>query len=517
MTSATTQVTHRKFTPPRQVDSRMVVGVIVILAVIVRAWNLFGYPEFSDDEGTYVAQAWAVRSGYGMAHYTYVYDHPPLGWIQIAALSWIPALIAPTLSAVGTGRIVMLLFAACSVALLHCAARRLGFSRWAALAATAVFAFSPLAVSLHRQVFLDNIAVTWILAAFVLALSPRRHLWIQTLAGVTAATAVLSKETLLLTVPAVLVALRQNSHPNTRNFAIIGFICGFGTTLMFYPLYAVLKGELLWADHDRVSMLAMIAHQLFGRDGSGSVLNPGSAAYATLAGWGLQDAAILIVGMICALAALFITRLRAAALAAVIPALLVLVRPSGYLPGMLVIQLLPFFALTIVGVAEWLLDRVDAHATARPPRSWWKPAVIGVAIVAVPLLVASQWREGSVRNATDSLNGPYVEAVAWFKGQRSVDAEQRILTDDSIWLDLVALGYDPKRDVLWHYKVDLDAEVRQQLVHGWRDLDFVVATPTLRRTASGLPTVAAALKNSRVVAVFGRDDDRVEIREIIRP
>src|SRR5262245_26143582 len=95
----------------RGIEARHLLAAIVILAIAARAWNLFGYPAFSDDEGTYVAQAWAVQNGLGMAHYTYVYDHPPLGWIQIAALSWVPTLVAPTLPAVAAGRTVMLVFA----------------------------------------------------------------------------------------------------------------------------------------------------------------------------------------------------------------------------------------------------------------------------------------------------------------------------------------------------------------------------------------------------------------------
>ena len=90
------------------------------------------------------------------------------------------------------------------------------------------------------------------------------------------------------------------------------------------------------------------------------------------------------------------------------------------------------------------------------------------------------------------------------------------MTDDTVWLDLVKLGYDPKRQILWHYKVDLDREVHQQLANGWRDIDYIVSTPTVRRTAPDLPTVAAALQNSRVVATFGNGDDRVEIRKVTR-
>jgi len=41
----------------------------------------------TDAEGTLVADAWAIQHG-TLAHYTYIYDHPPLGWIQMAAWTW---------------------------------------------------------------------------------------------------------------------------------------------------------------------------------------------------------------------------------------------------------------------------------------------------------------------------------------------------------------------------------------------------------------------------------------------
>jgi hypothetical protein len=50
----------------------------------VRLINLGGSPQRVDDEGTYVAQAYAVSRLGDLSHYTYWYDHPPLGWIQIA-------------------------------------------------------------------------------------------------------------------------------------------------------------------------------------------------------------------------------------------------------------------------------------------------------------------------------------------------------------------------------------------------------------------------------------------------
>ncbi len=85
--------------------SAVLVGVVIL---VVNAWNITGYPGLSDDEGTYLAQAWAVRNGSGLAHYTYWYDHPPFGWIQLAGLSWLPPMLLPDALAVAAGRLAML-------------------------------------------------------------------------------------------------------------------------------------------------------------------------------------------------------------------------------------------------------------------------------------------------------------------------------------------------------------------------------------------------------------------------
>ena len=58
---------------------------VLLGGVIVNAINLGGSPQRIDDEGTYTAQAWSIAHLGELTHYTYWYDHPPLGWIQIAA------------------------------------------------------------------------------------------------------------------------------------------------------------------------------------------------------------------------------------------------------------------------------------------------------------------------------------------------------------------------------------------------------------------------------------------------
>src|SRR5262249_45091263 len=302
------------------------------------AWNMTGFPSASDDEGTYLAQAWAVQHGLGLAHYTYWYDHPPLAWVQLAAISWLPAMLDPGGLSVAVGRFSMLPVSAACLLLSYVLGRRLGLSRWASCLAIGLYGLSPISVTMMRQIYLDSFAVMWILAALVLALSPRRHLWHYVAAGSTAAFAVLSKETMLVAVPGVVLAVWQGTRRTPlRPWAIAAFSGGLVVVGAFYPLYAVLKGELL-PGPGHVSLVGAWMFQL-GRPGSGSMLVPGSNSNQLLQSWFYYDSVLLIAGTVATLVALVVKRLRAVAVAL---ALLVAValRPGGYLPAMYVIQLL---------------------------------------------------------------------------------------------------------------------------------------------------------------------------------
>jgi hypothetical protein len=63
----------------------LIATVLMVVGGTVSAVNMSGYPQRFEDEGTYVSQAWAVKEQGTLTHYTYWYDHPPVGWIQMAA------------------------------------------------------------------------------------------------------------------------------------------------------------------------------------------------------------------------------------------------------------------------------------------------------------------------------------------------------------------------------------------------------------------------------------------------
>ncbi|MGV9313710.1 ArnT family glycosyltransferase [Streptomyces sp. NPDC003691] len=548
-------VATRRRTEPRPVvrfrssrpDLLLCFGLLVVI-VLVQGWNITGFPALSDDEGTYLSQAWAVQQGEGLAHYTYWYDHPPLGWLQIAGLTYLPAQIWPESMNVATMRPVMLLISAISSVLVYVLARRLFLPRWAAAVAMAAFGLSPLSVYFQRELFLDNIAVMWMLLAFCLAASPSRHLWHQFAAGLAGAVAVLSKETMLLVLPALLITLWTHSHRETRKFVVTGAITSCALIGFSYPLYALLNNELFASPH-HVSLFAGIEYQL-SRPGSGFILDTGSGSHKTFQAWLYYDPILPLAGVAAAVLLLMVFRWSVTARALAGPALavailtLVAFRPDGYLPAMYVIQALPFLALVLAGAAASIVHMVLHRRTTAPGdetaasgdgtaaeqdgpaagqdasagrfRRRFGPRQLLVAVLtglAVGTVVPS-WAEGNEHALTRDDNRPYRAAADWFENEIDDRANTRVLVDDALWLDLVHDGYTPGTGAIWFYKADLDPAVTKTMPRGWRDADYIVSSLTVRRDAPTLPTTAAALANSTPVVVFGTGDDRIEIRRI---
>ncbi|MEU6087737.1 glycosyltransferase family 39 protein [Streptomyces sp. NPDC047085] len=511
--------------PPERLRSSrsdlLLCGVLLVAILVVQGWNIADYPTLSDDEGTYLAQAWAVQQGKGLAHYTYWYDHPPLGWVQIALLSWIPSAISPGSMTVGSMRVVMLVISAVSAVLVYVLGRRLSLPRWAAGLGMVMFGLSPLAVVLQREIFLDNIAVMWLLLAFCLAASPSRHLWHHFGAGLAAAAGVLTKETMLVVLPALFVTMWRHSHRDTRKFALTGAVTACALIGFSYPLFALLKGEL-FPGSGHVSLWDGIKYQM-SRPGSGFILDASSGSHGVLHSWLYYDRVLPLGGLAGALLLLVTWRWSVTARALAGPALTVAIlaavamRPAGYLPAMYIIGALPFLALVLAGGAASV-----THAVLRRWRSEGEKryvtggryALAAVLALAAGAYVVPHWYDGDRTAVTADANKPYRQASQWLERKVADPGHTRVLVDDALWLDLVHAGYRPGLGVIWFYKADLDPAVIKTMPHGWRDLDYVVASPTVRRDAKDLPNVRAAIQHSEPVATFGTGEDRIEIRQI---
>ena len=489
---------------------RWVLGLAVVAVVVaVRLYGLADGPAYADDEGTYAAQAWSVVHQGALAPYTYWYDHPPLGWLVLAAWTWIsgPFLHAPT--AVLGGRYLMVVLSGVDALLLLAAGRRLGLRWWAAGTAALLWGLSPLAIGYSRGVWLDNVGATFLLGALVCALSPRRHLWAYAGSGFLLACAVLSKETLVLVAPAVVLAAYRTSAGRTRVFCLSALGGTAVLMLLAYPLFSVLKGEL-FPGPGHVSLLEALQFQLGGRASTGSPLDPSSASAGLVGQWLHRDPWLLGAGVLLTPLALAVGRLRVPALAVAVPVLVGL-RP-GYLPEPYVIALLPFCALLVAGLLHVALGTVPSRGL--------RTALPLVAAAGLVALLAVPWRDGAAALAQDRATSRAlaVESVV----AHTVPHQSRVLVDDSIWVDLVDRGFNPHLGVIWFYKTDftggLDPSVRRALPDGYRDVQWVVVSPIMRsaldQNPGGLGELRRAISHSRLVHTVGTGSARYELRKV---
>jgi Dolichyl-phosphate-mannose-protein mannosyltransferase len=493
----------------------LLLGLLTVVAV-VQATGMSRAPQRVDDEGTYVAQAWAVQHWRTLGHYTYWYDHPPLGWLLLAAWTTFTGAFDRAATAVAAGREFMLVLQLVSAALLYGLARRLGLRLPAAAGAVLVFSFSPLALGMHRAVYLDNIATPLVLAAFVLVLSPTHRLAAHATAGLCLAAAVLVKETSLLLVPAVLWQYWQVSDRRTRRYSLILGGSLFALVVAAYLLYATLRGELL-PGPGHVSLVDAIRFQLTERAPSGSTLDPDSLSRRTLELWFSQDPWLLGAATVLVPAGLAIRRLRPVTAAFAILAAMAL-RP-GYLPVPLVIGMLPFASLLVAGVADtaWgrrpdrpLAGADDGGGRPRRPRALG-PVLVAAGLVMAVAVVGPQWWQRDRDLMTADQDRPFRQAEAWIAA--NVPHQARLLVDDALWVDLVERGYRPGQ-VIWFYKLDTDRDVQGRYPRGWREFDYLVSTATLRSFPDSLPQAREAQRRSRVVASFGHGSQRIEIRKV---
>ena len=491
---------------PHRASLLTLMGVLAVVGV-VHAVGMDHAPQRVDDEGTYVAQAWAVQHWRTLAHYTYWYDHPPLGWLLLAVWTTLTGAFSRAATAVSAGREFMLVVQVLSAGLLYGLARRLAMRRIAAVAAVLLFSLSPLALSFHRAVYLDNLATPFLLASFLLVLSPGRRLAAHAGAALCFAAAVLTKETSLLLLPALLWQYWQVNDQRNRRYTLAVAGSLFLLALAVYPLAALLRGELL-PGPEHVSLVDAIRFQLAGRASGGSPLDPGSVNRHTIDLWLGTDPWLLAGAVALTPAGLWIRRLRPVTVAFATLALMTL-RP-GYLPIPLVIGMLPFASLLIAGAADAAAERL-ARGAGEGGNRRAVGAIVVAGVLAAALLVAPRWWRGDHDLMTVDHDAPFRQAEAWINGH--VPHRGRLLVDDSLWVDLVQDGYPPGQ-VVWFYKLDTDRDVRARYPRGWRDFDYVVSAATLRAFPDRLPQVAQAVRNSRPVASFGTGAERVEIRKI---
>ncbi|GAA1986267.1 ArnT family glycosyltransferase [Microbacterium pumilum] len=478
--------------------------IVFAVALVIGAWNVNGAPTYQDDEGTYVAQAVAVQAG-GLAPYTYWYDHPPFGWIQLAILGWIPqALGLGAGSDLAAMRYVSAFLFAITATLVFLVARRMLVRRPFAVLAAAIFVCSPLSLTLGRQVFLDTVGVPWILFAFYLAISPRVAMWHHVGAGISFAIGVLSKLTLAAFGPALLLAMLDRTRWRSRAFSIVGFLGVGGLVIMLFPLMAALRGELI-SGAGHVSLQDGLAYQFLSRSGSGWIWEVGSPRNDLLQSWLFLDGYLIIGGLIGAALCAFTRRTRWIPVAILCFALPVFVG-QGYLPAMYIVSGLPFFALAIGSGIHLVWRMLRTVLRTYLPRlsiggSVLVAAVIGTAVLFIPV---EQWlTRGFPLLASTDENKDWRSTLEWVSD--NVPRDEVIVVPYSMWQDVSKQGWDDPWQAIVLEKVDLDSQFDQEHPGGVDEIDWIVEGPTVSPNIDylDLDMMRTALESSHVVAEFG--------------
>lgn len=509
---------------------------LLLVVGIVSGWNFTGYPgTVNDDEGTYVDQAWAILFRGDLAHYTYWYDHPPFGWMQIAGYAWLTDGFHRADYAVMMGRELMLITNVVSSALVYLIMRRMQFHRVWAVIAVLLFAVSPLAIYYHRMVFLDNLQTMWVLAAMACAVSPRRSINSAIAAGLCLTASTMSKETGGVLLPVVflliwqyrdkgdswrrdtegrrvwrLSALRHSwRHRNRgdRSWSLSMFCASYFGSCFVYPLYAILKNEL-FEGKGHVSLVYALKWQTFGRESTGSPLDTNSETFHLMEFWFNQDVWLVFAALALLPIGFIIRRTRAFALGYFLQVALLF--KGSYIPKAYAITLIPFAALLIAGVVAVLCRTLFAKRQTRSRRKKgaWHWLTIGVSATVLASLVGSfgiiaapQWQRNiTVAAERDSVKH-YRETLAWLEKHTSKDSV--MVVDDNLWPDLEKRGYFNKD---WIYKIDLDPAVKKNYPKGWKDVDYVIIDRLPLELLEGLPTVYKAMQHSSKVFESGNRD-----------
>lgn len=529
------------------------VATLLLVAALAHGYNMFSFPYYENDEGTYISQAWAVSHLGELAPYTYWYDHAPAGWFQLAAWALLTGGYHAFGTTVNSGRVLMLLMQVASTLMVYlivrmtlvnhrepaAAARRSDTDGWpsagsswrapaivAASIATLAFALSAYGIYYRRRVLLDNISAFWMLLSILLLLQGQLSLKRVWASAAALGISILSKELTVFLVPVLAVLVWHRSHPTQRWLSSAGWLAICGAIVSLYVLMAALKGELfpsgtlLGGDSEHVSLLGSLAFQ-GSRGKDAGLLGADSLFWLMVRRWVQEEPLLLLAGSGAMVLSLGLAPWRpVAGLLGLATAMLWLfLGRGGIVIEFYLVPLLPLLAINlgvVVGLAAGAL-----RTQRRLARLWLLVPAAALAGCALGTVRGFQgpnygYRENPLIAWTTTPADVQGQAVAWIRA--NLPPESRMIIDQAMWLDLHSNEHGPVFPYAhWYWKVDLDPEIRDDLfANDRRNFDYVITTPQLRKDVriEALPLVAEVLLHSTRVTSFDTGGWPVEVRKV---
>ncbi|GHO42551.1 phospholipid carrier-dependent glycosyltransferase [Ktedonospora formicarum] len=450
-------------------------GLVVALALGLTLWahalNMFNFPLYGPDEGAYMANAWALIHG-NLQPYPYTYDHPPVGWMQIALWTLLTGGFFSFETAINSGRVMMLALSGGSALLLYLITRRLSGSRSASLLALAIFALSPLAITYQREVLLDNIGTFWLLLSIFFVVHGNSRLRNIIYSALALGIAILSQEVFIVFVPIMLYSVWLFATRFQRKFALVAFGYIVLSLSSAYALLAIMKGELfppgiLPGDtHAHPSLLGTLFRQAQYTQETGNFAN----SWET---WMRLDLPFFIAGALSLVIHIiggWWNRLQWLLALFVVSYWLMLLAIQNIFPFS-ILPILPLLTISIVMALNVPLRILSQRVGFDLARALLLFLLIGAII---PFNLQREEPQFSQNNAE-----PQRQALMWIN--RNVPQNSVLIINSYLYTDLHESGSMgagnsstyPRAHIYWN--AAFDPEVHDTLLHNcWNNIDYLV-------------------------------------------
>lgn len=478
----------------------LVIGLLAFSAAL-HATNMFGYPYYENDEGTYLSRGWAFITSGQLDVYTYRYDHAPAGWMVIGAWLGLTGGDAIFGSHLQSGRVLMLLVHVAATALVYVIAKRMGNGSMAAgVVAVMIFAASPLGLYFQRRVLLDNLMALWLLVAIALLLRKQLTLTAVITSGLFFGVAVLTKLNAAFFGIGFLVLLWARSAPHQRKHALAMWLAFAGGLVGMFLVYALLNDELLPAPlgADGEPLHVSFVDTMLVQAGRGDFIwpwEPQSSFMQSLQSWLVKDPMTPLLGLIgVAALAVLVLALRRRSLYP----LAMLLMMAGYvgflMRGKIVIDLyvaplVPLFAIAVGIAVGWMLALVP-----------WRRLRAGAAVALVAsLLVGFSMAVPPKAAAVDETSNQLL-AVDWVA--ENIDPSAIVVTDNFAYPALAQeRGFE---NAQYFFTSEYDPELREVYADDWRNIDYLIVTHELiqQMYQGTIPVLREAFEHAVPVATF---------------
>lgn len=477
----------------------LLIGLLLLISTIAHGYNMFGYPYFENDEGTYMSQAWSLIEKGELAPYTYWYDHAPLGWILIAIWVQLTGGVFTFGTSVDSGRVLMLILHVISSGLLYAVTKKISGSKFAAVIATLLFSLSPLGIYFQRRVLLDNIMVFWMLLSLFFLTKIKPKLLTIILATLFLAFAILTKENAVFFIPAYIYVIATSFKKERRVFAFQLFFVVLGTFVVLYFLYAILKGEFFPVGFfddvgERVSLITTLKEQL-SRGESMPFWDRRSDFFVNYNEWIKKDFYTIILGTITSIYVVFYSLFnkRARILALLLVGFWLFLLRGKLIIDFYVIPLIPLLAMSVGYTFNQLIRNVSFN----------NERIRYFLSICILFLISGMFYFAKTDHFTNNETHPQREAIEWIK--KNISPDSFIAIDASIFVDLRESRFagDPIFPYAhWAWKVEKDLEVSEKiLAHDWKNIDYITITHEVLKQMreDNFPTTEKALLNAREV------------------